>query len=296
MAPPVPLDDALVARLHRRANADRWDVSPDRLRAALVSSVAKALGNNAPYAQIERYCTSLHLKDLALACACADGHENAWDHFVREYRPVLYRAADALDQTGGARELADSLYGEVFGLEEQEGARRSLLRYFHGRSSVATWLRAVLAQRYVDRFRAGRRLDPLPVTEVPDATPAFGDSADPERARYLSVMRRTVARAIESLAPRDRLRLACYYAEELTLAQIGQALGEHEGTVSRQLARARRAIRVDVEQQLRQNEGMREAEIAECLASVVADAGSLDLTEMLGEEPPRKEVGPDRST
>jgi len=38
-----------------------------------------------------------HLEDLALACACASGHEGAWEHFVREYRPLLYRAADAID-------------------------------------------------------------------------------------------------------------------------------------------------------------------------------------------------------
>ena len=92
----------------------------------------------------------LHLEDLALACGCAVGDEGAWEHFIREQRPTLYRAADALDPGGGARELADSIYGELF--------ERSLFRYFHGRSSLATWLRAVLAQRHVDRLRAGRRL------------------------------------------------------------------------------------------------------------------------------------------
>jgi DNA-directed RNA polymerase specialized sigma24 family protein len=34
---------------------------------------------------------------------------------------------------------------------------KSLFRYFQGRSSLATWLRAVLSQRYVDRIRANRR-------------------------------------------------------------------------------------------------------------------------------------------
>ena len=33
---------------------------------------------------------------------------------------------------------------------DDRGERRSLFRYFQGRSSLATWLRAVLAQRYVD--------------------------------------------------------------------------------------------------------------------------------------------------
>ena len=78
-----------------------------------------------------------------------------------EYRPVLYRSADAIDPGGGARELADSIYADLFGLQERDGERRSLFRYFHGRSSLATWLRAVLAQRQVDRVRATRRLTPL---------------------------------------------------------------------------------------------------------------------------------------
>ena len=292
---PLPVDDRLVARLCRRAHAHRWDVSPVRLRAVLVSSVGKALGDQATDARIERYCSSLHLEDLALACACADGHDEAWDHFVREYRPVLYRAADAIDQTGGARELADSLYGELFGLSEQDGTRRSLFRYFHGRSSLGTWLRAVLAQRHVDRVRAGRRLDPLPSEDVLDAPTSVDQSAGPEQTRYLLVMQRAVAAAVERLTLRDRLRLACYYAQELTLAQIGRALGEHEGTVSRHLARARRAIRHDVETHLERNEGMGDAEIAECFASVVEDVGSLDLADMLGENPARKEVRLDRS-
>ena len=62
-----------------------------------------------------------------------------------------------IDPGGGARELADSIYADLFGLQERDGERRSLFRYFHGRSSLATWLRAVLAQRQVDRVRATRR-------------------------------------------------------------------------------------------------------------------------------------------
>ena len=43
-----------------------------------------------------------------------------------------------------AEELADSLFAELYGLSAEK--RGSLLRYFHGRSSLKTWLRAVLAQ------------------------------------------------------------------------------------------------------------------------------------------------------
>jgi hypothetical protein len=40
--------------------------------------------------------------------------------------------------------------------------------------------------------------------------------------------------------------LTCYYVDQLTLAEIGRTLGEHESTVSRQLERTRRALRETV--------------------------------------------------
>jgi RNA polymerase sigma-70 factor len=224
---------------------------------------------------------SLHLEDLALACACASGHEGAWEHFIREHRPVLYRAADAIDPSGGSRELADSLYGELFGLVERSGERRSLFNYFHGRSSLSTWLRAVLAQRHVDRLRSSRRFEPLPDDEpVPSARSEERPAS--RIAGYVQLMRRAVTAAVSRLSARDRLRLGYYYAEDLTLAQIGRALGEHEATVSRNLAKARREIRTDVEQQLREQEHMSTSQIDECFAAVVEDVGSLEVTDLLG--------------
>ena len=283
----------VVKRLHRKANAERWGVAPDRFATALESSLAHAFPDGTAPSSAERYLSSLHLEDLALATACSDGHEAAWEHFVREHRPVLYRSADAIDRTGSAREAADSLYGELFGLSERDGERRSLFRYFHGRSSLATWLRAVLSQRYVDRLRSTRRLEPLPTDDQPAALPAQDSPPAAERGRFFQLMQRTLATAVARLEPRDRLRLACYYAQNLTLAQIGRMLREHEATTSRHLARTRRVVREDVQQQLKQA-GISDAEIAECFAAVSEDAGPLDLAEILPGT--RKNAGQERST
>ena len=261
---------ALVERLHRKADAARWGVSVARFAEALEASP----GNP----------ESLHLADLALACACADGHDPAWEHFIREYRPALYRAANALDPSGGARDLADAIYADLFS--------KSLFRYFHGRSSFATWLRAVLAQRHVDRLRANRRTDPLPEDESPAALAAPARPPDPHRAPQLTIMQRALVQAVARLAPNDRLRMSCYYAQDLTLAQTGKLLGEHEATVSRQLARTRREIRADVERLLKA-EGLTEAAITECFAAIVDDAGTLDLEQLLA--PASKKPGSDRS-
>jgi RNA polymerase sigma factor (sigma-70 family) len=269
-----------VARLHRDAGAGRWGLNLALWHAALERSLAHA--DVADADAIEKYLRGLHLKDLALAAACIEGLEPAWEHFVSHYRPALLRAADAIDPTGAAQELADALYGELYGLADSGGVRKSLLRYFHGRSSLGTWLRTVLAQRHVDRLRARRRIVPLPDEPAVEATPQPAETAS-ERTGFVALMRRAVGRAVAGLAPRDRLRLSCYYAQNLRLNQIGRALGEHEATVSRHLARTRQAIRQDVERQLAEDAGLDPPTIAQCFEAVVADADTLDLQEWLGD-------------
>src|SRR5262245_65655926 len=145
-----PLLSANVAsRLYERSGAARWGLAADDFAEALRDSLAGGLTkSSASTAEIERYLGALHLGDLAIATACARGHETAWDHVVREHRAALGRAADAIDPSGAAREIADGIYAELFGLKERDGERASLFRYFDGRSSLATWLRAVLSQRF----------------------------------------------------------------------------------------------------------------------------------------------------
>jgi RNA polymerase sigma factor (sigma-70 family) len=292
------IPQALVQKLYREAHAERWTVPVERFAAALQASVDRG----AP-ADPVRYLRGLHLEDLALSCGCAAGDERAWDHFVREHRPVLYRAADALDRSGGAREIADSLYAELYGLSraskqrgestgvrERDGERQSLFAYYHGRSSLKTWLRAVLSQRLVDGIRASHRIDPLPDEDGADAIPAPVAAPDPEGVRYRALMQRAFKVALAHLTDRDRLRLACYYSQQLTLAETGRILKEHEATVSRQLARTRQVLRRGVERHLRDEHGLEETQIEQCFACMLADPGPMDLGGML-----RKNSASDRS-
>ena len=209
------------------------------------------------------YLESLHLSDLALACACSAGDTAAWEYFIEHYRPELHRAARMiLSKSGGndskAREMADSLYADLYGLRESsDGSRRSLFDYFHGRSKLSTWLHAILAQRHIDEIRRMQKTDSLDdagngdpnVRELPEMKTA---PPDPERDAYLAIMQACVTAALSDLAPRDRLRLAYYYVDDLTLAQIGKLLGEHEATVSRKLERTRTELKRCVEVALRE--------------------------------------------
>ena len=81
----------------------------------------------------------------------------------------------------------------------------------------------------------------------------------------------------------------------MTLAAIGRMLKEHEATVSRNLTRTRAALREAVEARLRAEHGMDEAAISECLQSVAADPGRLDVAELVGTAPVRKIAARDRS-
>ena len=284
------IDGPLLERLYRDAKADRWKLPRIAFARGLETSCAKAFAGREPGArELSRYLHSLHLEDFALACACAEGHAAAWDHFVLEMRPSLYRAADALDSSGGARDLADSLYGDLYGVDDRGGAKQSLLRYFHGRSSLTTWLRAVLAQRYIDRVRVSRRLQELP-DDVP-AAERFGSGANAECTAFVERLSAALETALHALEPRDRLRLTCYYAEQLTLAQTGRLLQEHEATVSRQLARTRKAIRATVEAALRA-QGMNDIQVSRCFECATHDPGRLDLAQILT---PRKEMSQGRS-
>jgi len=162
----------------------------------------------------------------------------------------------------------------LYGLRESEGRRKSLFDYFHGRSKLGTWLRAVLAQRHVDEIRRARRTEPLE-NEVGEenihiaalrAPHLERDPAnDPQRANHLAILQAALAAALSSLDPRDRLRLAYYYADDRTLAEIGRLLGEHEATASRKLERTRRDVRARVEASLRERNKMSEAQLRACL-------------------------------
>ncbi|MEO8680937.1 MAG: sigma-70 family RNA polymerase sigma factor, partial [Vicinamibacterales bacterium] len=153
-------------------------------------------------------------------------------------------------------------------------------------------------QRYVDHIRANRRLDPLPEEEDTGLAHTLASvssasaAADPDAARFSGALQQVLRDAIAALEPRDRLRLGCYYAQEMTLVQIGKLTRESEATVSRQLARTRRAIKAEVERRLREQHRFDNRELAEGLASIVEDAGELDLEALLG---PRKKPEADRS-
>ena len=276
--PGATLDPRLVERLYESADGARWQLPRRAFAEALQRSVGRRFSDDLDASAVEGYLASLHVRDLALAAACIEGRDVAWEHLIRELRPQLYTAARTVAGDDG-RELADSLYGELFGLREAEGRRKSLLVHYHGRSRLLTWLRSVLVQRHIDRVRATRRLDPLPDAESAAALAAPTPAPDPERDRLIQHAQRAVDKAIDALDPKDRLRLRLYYGQDMTLAAIGRALGEHEATVSRQLEKARKTLRQQVGRVMAE-QGLAPPAIARAF-ELAADAPDLQLDRLL---------------
>jgi len=296
----LPADCAvLIRQLFRESCAERWHLSFQSFHTTLTRSAAKRFGEAAANLErIQEYFATLHVADLVLACACAEGSESAWNEFVARYRNYLRAAAAAIlrrsSSDPAAIELADSLFADLYGLSEGKAGGRSLFRYFHGRSSLKTWLRAVLSQRHIDVIRSGKKFRSLDAgeedgeTRRPPALSKIALPSDPYRELYLSRFREALKLALAELEPRDRSRLHLYYAEDRTLAEIGKELGEHESSVSRNLERIRKELRATVEGLLRAGKvadggpatpGMDDAQIALCI-QYAGEASAIDLDKL----------------
>lgn len=276
-----------IERLFARANPERWELAAGDFAAVLHRSAASRFERvTTPSAvDVEGYLESLFIEDLALAGACERGNQFAWVDFLARFRPSLYDAARAMvREENRAKEIADSLYAELYGLEERHGRRRSLFEYFHGRSSLRTWLRSVIARNVVNDYRAVRRgsslKDRLADAEKGSAPANLPTPSDPDRSRYLEVLRQSLAQALAQLEPRERLRLSYYHVQELTLAQVGRLLGEHESTVSRKLERTRHALRKQIEERLRRHHRLSSDQIRACYEYAL-EAWPFELTESL---------------
>ena len=259
----------------------RWGLSEQTFAEGLRRSAEKRFGRAKTSPQdVEAYLKSLHLEDLALACACSEGIEVGWEFFIAHFKHDLRAAAGAMLRASGigddarAAEVADSLYAELYGVRSSaDGPRKSLFQYFHGRSKLSTWLRAVLAQKLVDLLRASSRTVSIDTDkqDVPPPGPRHkpdGAPVDPHREMYLARIDTALRAALANLAPRERIILAWYYTDGLTLAEIGCILREHESTVSRQLERTRRALRESVTQALQRGRPAFDGRLAE--AALVA--------------------------
>jgi RNA polymerase sigma-70 factor (ECF subfamily) len=260
--------ESLAQELYRNSGAETYGLGGAEFAAILAEIAARYLPAGSE-SEVDNLYRSLHVEELALARACAAGSERAWEDFVARYREKLRDAARAITRDDSrARELADSLYADLFGTRTRDGCRISKLSHYSGRGSLAGWLRTVLAQRYVNDYRAARHTVSLdsegegrepghaPEAEAAPAIDARLDSATDE--------------ALAAISAEDRYLLTCYFLDGRTLAEIGKLLCVHESTISRRLGKLTESLRGRVLDGLR-HRGMTDRQAREALEVDVRD-------------------------
>jgi RNA polymerase sigma-70 factor, ECF subfamily len=270
----------VAAGLYERSGAAAYGMSTQQFAAILDEVLLKYLPHDSAHnaahdspeisvAKKTEFCAGLRLEELALARACAAGNERAWQDFISRYRQKLYSMALHITRDDAhAAELADSLFADLYGVNARDGVRSSKLVSYTGRGSLEGWLRTVMAQEFVNRYRKQKRTVSLEEqteegVQFAAAIPAPACVSDPR-------LETATDDALAELSPEDRFTLASYYLDGRTLAEIAQTLGLHESSVSRRLDRLSTGLRKRILTGLRMR-GMSHAQAAEALETDVRD-------------------------
>jgi RNA polymerase sigma-70 factor (ECF subfamily) len=240
-----PEIESLLAETYARSSAGKYGIAKAEFGAILLEIRTRYLAPDASVPAIRELCLSLRVEDLALARACAAGNERAWETFMARFREKLYDIAGYIaKENSAARDLADSLYADLYGTVTRDGQRVCKLSSYTGRGSLEGWLRTVMAQEYVNRYRRQRRL--VSLDEENEEGKQFA-APDPEPVNTVDPrVEAATDEVLSALLPEDRFVLAAYYLDKRTLAEIARMLGVHESTISRKLDKVAQALRKQI--------------------------------------------------
>jgi RNA polymerase sigma-70 factor, ECF subfamily len=289
--PRVALDPRLVQELYQMSHAQQYGLTENDFLQVLEQVAIKQFGETAPASEISGFLRELRLEELALARACAQGHQRAWDFFLTRYREGLYAAAYSIArEESAARELADSIYADLYGTRIRDGERVSKLSSYTGRGSLAGWLRTVLAQQHVDHYRKTKRMVSLEEENekgVQFATQAVetGSNATPGEQDRLE---QSTDEVLAQLSSEERFLLASYFLDGRTLAEIARGFGVHESTISRKLDKLTATVRKRIRDAL-VRKGMSRAQAEEVLQTDVRDV-AINVRRILGREITHNEI------
>jgi RNA polymerase sigma factor (sigma-70 family) len=170
--------------------------------------------------------------DLELAKACCRGDEDAWREFRERYFSYIRDFAKRFVHERAAADVADQVIADLW--------QRSRLAQYDGRSTLKTWLGAVVAHAAINAGKVERRTTTLTPRMWERASMTTGAAADAESGRAFTLL---VERAIEELTPDSKLLLLLYYEQGLTLDEMANVVGGSKATLSRRLSGVRSALR-----------------------------------------------------
>ena len=158
------------------------------------------------------------------------GERVAFGEYVRARSGALLRAAQAL--TANRADAEDLL-------------QATLVKAYQSWDKISdpaaldTYVRRVMVNTHISGWRR-RRLDEYPTDEIPDRAVADHATGD-------SDLQDTLRRAIDRLPQRMRAAVVLRYYEDMTEAEVADALGVSLGTVKSTVSRAVAKLRIDAE-------------------------------------------------
>jgi len=256
--------------LYAASSAVKYGVSLGDFTRILTEVLEKYLPGSQDLEAMRELLATLHAEELVLARGCAAGDEKAWEVFLTRYREKLYDAARAIarDDSMG-RELADSLYADLYASSVRDGERVSKLKSYMGRGSLEGWLRTVLSQAFIDRYRSRKRLVSLEEKEEEDGeqfaapAPEAVVAADPR-------LESATTEALSQLTAEERFILAAYFLDGRTLAEVARMLSVHESTISRRVEKITAGLRKHIRDGMVRR-GMSKRQADEALEADVRD-------------------------
>jgi RNA polymerase sigma-70 factor, ECF subfamily len=192
------------------------------------------------------YAKALCLDDLYLATACAQGDDDAWREFRFRHFTYISDFARRFLHDAAARDVADQIIADLW--------QRQRLKQYNGRSTLRTWLGAVVTHAAINAGKVVRRSTTLNLEAVEQSQHAAGATVvaseeDHATRREFAVL---VQRALGDLDPEHKLLLLLYYEQGLTLDQMTTILSVSKATLSRRLERLRQDLRTVIEARAQQ--------------------------------------------
>ena len=276
--------DELLADLHAKSSCEKIGLTHESFSAILCDVGSKHATASSSAVEIRTFFLSLRVEELALARACAAGNDPAWEIFFTRFREKLHLAALRIArEDSAARELADTLYADLYGTNTRDGQRVSKLASYTGRGSLEGWLRTVLAQEYVNRYRRTKRLVSLD-EESEEGVQFRAPEPEPVPPAADQRLAQATDEALAALSAEDRTVLSAYYLDGRTLAEIARMLGVHESTISRKVDKLAKSLRKQIVTGLGRR-GMSRRQAEEALEVDVRDL-QVDIRRSLAQETP----------
>ncbi len=192
-----------------------------------------------PYiaARVTAETDSLHVDDLALACACGAGDRKALAAFEARFFGELAASVSRLDAPAAVVDDATQQLRQR--LLVAEGTAPPCIASYRGRSSLRTWLRVAMTRevlKLLERARPYVSLDDERMTVLPFV------ANNPElrviQAQVTEQFEIAFQAALASLAPRDRNLLRQRYLDGLSIDELGARHQMHRATAARWLNKA----------------------------------------------------------